>query len=112
MSSAVQEAVERLLARARTVDSQDRVAVWADDVETVARFALEAADRQAAHAEELGRVKGVLSELFDYTKRLEGASSVWFATRAYATRPDVADDLGDRIRAALDATPAVAGEGI
>jgi hypothetical protein len=107
VSNAVQDAANRLLARARTVDAQDRVAVWADDAETVARYALEAADRQAALAAKVEQVKGVLSELFDYTKHLKGASAAWFASRLYARHPKVADDLGERIRAALDAAPAV-----
>lgn len=51
-----------------------------------------------------------LAELFDYTVKLEGASSAWFATRSYAVRPDVASDLGDRIRA-LIGDRALAGQG-
>lgn len=54
MSSTIQEAAERLLARARMVSGRHgRITMWADGVEIVASFALEAANRQAALEEEL-----------------------------------------------------------
>lgn len=77
---------------------------------------IEERDDARTQAEALGAevqvLRGALIELFDYTVRLEGASSAWFATRSYARRPEVADDLGDRIKALLSTEPGVRGRAL
>jgi multidrug efflux pump subunit AcrA (membrane-fusion protein) len=109
MSDADREAANRLLARARTVDAQDRVAVWADDAETVARYALEAADRQAALTAEVGRLRAALARAHN-----EGTHATRCAGRIGGVLreidPDRCDCWRSSVRAVLapDTAPAVA----
>jgi hypothetical protein len=64
---------------------------------------------RAALAERDARIaalEGVLSELFEYVRQLEELYAVWVVTRPYmAAYPEGAEEIGNRVRAALTLTP-------
>jgi hypothetical protein len=105
MSEDVRAAAERLIEDAeRHWRDYDREEQFAVDILTVAQVALEAADRQAALAAELERLRAALTDVMRRAVKARG----------YALRSDAIPAsnglyyIADICRVALDTTPAVA----
>jgi predicted DNA-binding protein len=106
MSEDVKAAAERLIALGEFYERLLTHRRYSDDLLLVAPFALEAADRQAALAAELGRLKAAITEFTAAQKAIEELNdyhSEQYAVRAFLRRQTAMDDL-----AALDTATAVA----